>query len=529
MKRLISVLLTATIFVLLVSCQSTPDQPVVLQKDFEQMIEKGLEDSGETASPAAVVATDYSSLCEYYGVPKRFQTSINKGKLTINCDVQIELPDTTQLPMARVESGCFSQEQVYAFWNALVGDTPMYVYPEQVDKEYYQQKILEAKAELAAETNEAMKQGLQDRIDRMEKEYQNAPEHVELVSADGTLQTKEMREFNIKESLGEYTTLFAISAPYENGAMSFSVFNDVEDATGIYSGTDEQGNTFTLAPSSTATLSFKREGEEMNFSYYWQGRILSDVTEASLSGVAAADCELTTTPKQAREKTENFLKDMGLDDMAIDTVSLCSNHEKEYLAVAEGGYSSSSGPVSDEPERQAYVFRILRKQGGVRVESTHEMSQTTLEVAQGDEEVAVGKSWSYENMIVAVDDEGIVNVHWQGPLEVTQVLTENTAIKTWSEIQNVFEKMIVIKNAAYEETNMYTSVTIDITNVSLSLQRVMERDSYTTGVLVPVWNFYGTMTCEQTEGEPLLLQCGYTPFISINAIDGSVIDISKGY
>ena len=312
--------------------------------------------------------------------------------------------------------------------------------------------------------------------------------------------------------------------------MSFSVFNDVEDATGIYSGTDERGNTFTLAPSSTATLSFKREGEEMNFSYYWQGRILSDVTEASLSGVTAADCELTTTPKQAREKAENFLKDMGLDDMAIDAVSLCSNHEKEYLAVAEGGgYSSSSGPVSDEPERQAYVFRILRKQGGVRVESTHEMSQTTLEVAQGDEEVAVGKSWLYEYMIVAVDDDGIVNVYWQGPLEVTQVLTENTAIKPWSEIQNVFEKMIVIKNAAYEETNMYASVTIDITNVSLSLQRVMERDSYTTGVLVPVWNFYGTMTCEQTEGEPLLLQCGYTPFISINAIDGSVVDVNKGY
>ena len=163
------------------------------------------------------------------------------------------------------------------------------------------------------------------------------------------------------------------------------------------------------------------------------------------------------------------------------------------------------------------------------MESTHERSQTTLEVAQGDEEVAVGKSWSYEYMIVAVDDEGIVNVHWQGPLEVTQVLTENTAIKPWSEIQNVFEKMIVIKNAAYEETNMYTSVTIDITNVSLSLQRVMERDSYTTGVLVPVWNFYGTMTCEQTEGEPLLLQCGYTPFISINAIDGSVVDVNKGY
>ncbi len=531
MKRIfIFSLIIAMMLVFFTACKATPEDLVVAHKDFEQMIEKGLE-SAEPSQTQGPAPTTYAELCAFYGVPERFQMSINEGKLTINCDVEIELPDTAALPMARVKAGKFSQEQVFKFFRALCGDTPMYMMPEQPDKEYYQQEILRLQAKLAAETDENLKATLNSSVEFMQKEYEKAPDHNELVPADGTLQTKEMRENNIKESLGNYTALSATAAPFEEGDMSFYVFNDVENATGVYSGKDEQGNTYTLAPSSTARLGFSREDMNTNYSRYWQGQILSDVTEASLKGGAAADCDLTMTPEQARKDVESFLKDMGLDDMTIDTVSLCSNQKSEYMSVAAegGGYESVSGPAGDKPARQAYVFRILRQQDGVKVESTHEMSQTTLEMAQGEEDIAVGKEWSYEYMAVAVDDEGIANVYWQGPLEVTEVLTENTAIRSWSEIENVFEKMIVIKNATYQDIDTYTSVSIDITHASLSLQRVMERDSYTTGILVPVWNFYGITTYEQTEGEPLVLQCGYVPLISINAIDGSVIDVMKGY
>lgn len=520
-----------TALAMLAACQATPDEEVVAHKDFEQMIQKGLESAAPSQSEGPAPApTTYADLCAVYGVPERYKTSLNEGKLTVNCDVAAELPGTATLPMVRVKAGKFTQEQVYKFFKALCGDTPMYIMPLQMDKEYIQQEILEQQAKLTTETDENVKAGLNSTIESLQEDYEKAPDHNELISADGTLQTEEMREFNIKESLGNHTVLRATSAPFEEAAETFYVFNDVENATGIYSGKDEQGNTFTLAPSSVARLGFSRKGMDTDFSNYWQGYILSDVTEASLSGASAADCDLSATPQQAREKVESFLKDMGLDDMTIDTVSLCSNQKGQYMAATEGGgYSTVSGPPSDEPAKQAYVFRILRQQGGVKVESTHQSSQTTLEMAQGDGDIAVGKEWSYEYMTVAVDDEGIASVYWQGPLEVTETLTENTAIRPWSDIQDIFEKMIVIKNADYEDIDTYTSVTIDITRASLSLQRVMERDSYTTGLLVPVWNFYGTTTCVQTDADPLVLQCGYVPLISINAIDGSVVDVMKGY
>ena len=112
-----------------------------------------------------------------------------------------------------------------------------------------------------------MMQGL---IDYLENEYQDAPEHVDLVTADGTLSEKEMTEVSIEGSLGKYKALSATSVPFEENAVTFYVRNDVENPTGaVYSGRDEQGNYLTLAPSSTASLWFSREGERYDF--YWQG------------------------------------------------------------------------------------------------------------------------------------------------------------------------------------------------------------------------------------------------------------------
>jgi hypothetical protein len=518
MRRVYAIWLGIVLAVMLLAgCQATPDEPVVLQKDLEQMIEKGMAQS-ESATPMPDdTGLDYAALCAHYGVPERFETTITEGKLAISCDVAVELPQTIGLSMARVKSGGFTQEQVSAFWDALVGDTPMYMIPEQPDKEYYQQEILALQAQLAAETDERIISAMNYTIAFLEESYLSAPDHNELIPADDTLQTEEIHENNINESIGSHAYIRASSAPNEAGAMTFYVYNDAENTNaGVYSGRDEQGNTYTLAPSSRATLGFERNG--VDYSMYWN-EPFTDVTALSLSGGAADDCGLSATPAQARETVENFLAQMGIDDMMIDAAYLCEGRVYTAMNAAD---VSGPGP-------QAYVFRVLRQLDGAKVESTHSSSQTRMEMAAGEESIAVGKEWYYEYMFVAVDDEGIADMCWQAPLEVTEVLTENTAIRPWSEIESVFEKMLVIKNADYESIDSYKAVQIDVSHVSLSLQRVMERDSFTTGLLVPVWNFYGTTTLFEQEREPFVIESYYTPLISINAIDGSVVDVSMGY
>ncbi len=207
--------------------------------------------------------------------------------------------------------------------------------------------------------------------------------------------------------------------------------------------------------------------------------------------------------------------------MMIDLVCLYTNQRELPGEVIEHLQQTGREVPEDIPEKQAYVFRLLRQVGGVKVESTQQSSETSTDG------LSYGAQWYYERMTVAVDDEGIANVYWMAPLAITEVLTGNAVILPFSDIEDIFETMIVVKSDIFVSPTRRER--IDITHASLSLQRIMERDSYTTGLLVPVWNFYGTVTGWDDDGESHTNDLGFTPLISINAIDGSVIDVNSGY
>jgi hypothetical protein len=108
------------------------------------------------------------------------------------------------------------------------------------------------------------------------------------------------------------------------------------------------------------------------------------------------------------------------------------------------------------------------------------------------------------------------------------MLTMNTTILPWGDIEGVFEKMLPIKYTGYTKTY---NVRIDMTRISLSLQRMTEQDSFTTGLLVPVWNFYGMITLTDEQGNKRVSDAdmAYIPLLCVNAIDGSVINPIQGY
>ena len=100
---------------------------------------------------------------------------------------------------------------------------------------------------------------------------------------------------------------------------------------------------------------------------------------------------------------------------------------------------------------------------------------------------------------------------------------EKSTLKNFDEIKDIFEQMVVTMNAVNEEDARYGDVTINIDSVKLRYTRISEKDSFDTGLLVPVWDFIGTKTDQygnEVQGAILM---------SINAIDGSVIDRNLGY
>lgn len=131
--------------------------------------------------------------------------------------------------------------------------------------------------------------------------------------------------------------------------------------------------------------------------------------------------------------------------------------------------------------------------------------------------------WTAEDIAVFVNDDGIVGFDYMTPLTVTETVVEKSTLKNFDEIKDIFEQMVVTMNAVNEEDARYGDVTIDIDSVKLRYTRISEKDSFDTGLLVPVWDFIGTKTDQYgNEVHDAII-------MSVNAIDGTVIDKDLGY
>ena len=97
MKQAISIIAAMLAAVILFTgCQSTPEQPVVIGKDMEQMLEK----AQDTQAPA-----EAQTLAGQYGIPERWtqEWSGADGKLTLRVDAPITVPENA-MPVVKVLS-----------------------------------------------------------------------------------------------------------------------------------------------------------------------------------------------------------------------------------------------------------------------------------------------------------------------------------------------------------------------------------------------------------------------------------------
>ena len=71
---------------------------------------------------------------------------------------------------------------------------------------------------------------------------------------------------------------------------------------------------------------------------------------------------------------------------------------------------------------------------------------------------------------------------------------------------------------------------IKVDHIKFGLTRITEASKRDSGLLVPVWDFFGTSTqIIEVDGQTKEYPDGPIPILTINAIDGSVINRSLGY
>ena len=533
MKKVICIILIIFILTgILCGCQATPEEPIVIGKNQNTMIEKAKEKQEtekpqqETEEPEAEpeISAEELRLQEELGIPERYEKTIeDSDKLKLVIDAEVIVPNQGRFPITRVQGVNFSQEQVTSMYHAVCGEERMY--PAVLSKEMLEERIVDAQRKMATAATEEDKQFYKNHIAELKNEYSGAPAEVDITpSEDALLETLDVNVAGMPS--GEVTSV--VLGDRQIDGKEFTVENNVTykkqtDEQNVYE--DENGNVVVDSQDHVlnAYMRYNRCGYGKNMIYTDRLYRLGYVTEQSLNGEVYPKAKLQITPREARLIVEEFLEKAKLNDFMIDEVTLVSDtvnepeEEPVQGSIGYGGAETGKVSLADfySNETHAYLFKILRSVDGIGV--TFDYDST------GGSDESYAAEWFNEAIYIAVDDDGIRDVDWMAPLSVQETLVEDAALMSFDEICKIFEKMFYVKfEAQAAESGELTEYCI--TKARLSLMRINEKDRSGTGLLVPVWNFYGYTA----SGGGLPSEQEY-PKITINAVDGSIIDPIKGY
>ncbi|WP_062106734.1 DUF6034 family protein [Bacillus niameyensis] len=469
-KKLITSIITVTF---LAGCQATPENPVVIQKDTEQMVN------------VAKTNQNNKKLTEMLNAPATLQTSVTdkSGNVVVNANAEVVVPDVEGIPTVRVAKHPFTQEEANKILDYFIGDNEL-IDENSIFSTTYTEQLIQWKAELAQEKNEAKRDQLAMNIEKLE-EMGITETPKEVTSVAKTFEQDEMGGESIKgisHHNSNYNYIEIINNPAEN---NYRVFYSKE-----------------------------QKGYAISEGYYFNEGLKINFEKSGLDSAIMKQLTLSLTKEEAIELATDLISQLGIQDMVLSSFEMVS-----------GSATLQGGPV-DTQERKAYRLEYVRSINGIPITFTSNGVETDYETDNTTgEKVAVG--WPNETVHFIIDDTGIVEFSWLSPYELGETVTENTTVKSFADIQDVFEKMSLITHAYPGEDGAKT--TLDISKAQLGLMRINEKNNSDTALLIPVWDYFGTLTYDNEDDEPYIDTDLLNSRLTINAIDGSIINRRLGY
>lgn len=186
-------------------------------------------------------------------------------------------------------------------------------------------------------------------------------------------------------------------------------------------------------------------------------------------------------------------------------------------------YSSSYTMKKEDIQDAGYVFYFSRMMDGAPITFTDSYGGNL------EDHNSTLIPWSYERCEVVVGSAGIEKVEIYNPYHVEGIQTKNVKLMDFDSIIKIYEQMMEITNA--NMMDYYNKVVYHIRKVTLGYSRIYDPTvNSKTGILVPVWDFFGGYDSESVEyiskdsGEH-----SNQSFLTINAIDGTIINRDLGY
>lgn len=508
------------------ACQKNPDSSVVVNKDMDNLIEEAQNGENGTVN-----------IGEAVGNYDTYQTQLSDESLqvSVNVDAKVDIPQTDQLSIIRVNQMTITQDLVDNVVSELMGNETLYdgAVTQIQSREAIEAEIKSIQDEMNnltinetgwdEESLQTYINEYQSMIDSLQEEYENTPASIDWESykSDGQLHSvQELYNRDMEDSF--YSWEYSLNP---NGDVLYAVTNEeVSERKHFYVQNNAnygncmryvKGNIDMTGPYVVAIQSSDLEqvnyGED-GMGYIWAAEegpsasFLNAYEFESESDIKDVSSAPTTMPiEQAVDIADEFLSNVGIDGFEYYTGNI----------YGEACFYLDENNTDNVGYQNYYILQYMRNIDGAFV--------TFDSVAKSDEgwdgNDYVKNFWPVECIEFRINDDGIVGFYYNAPIETTETVVEQSAIKSFEEIQDTFEQMVLITNATSDEG---VNVNIDIDRVVLGYARISEADSYDTGLLVPVWDFKGTFTNDAN-------MTWYGSVLTINAIDGSIIDRSLGY
>ena len=145
------------------------------------------------------------------------------------------------------------------------------------------------------------------------------------------------------------------------------------------------------------------------------------------------------------------------------------------------------------------------------------------------------RAWMYEYITIDITEDGVKCFQWFSPHTEPVMLAEDSRLLPFNQVAEIFARMMMVKNNDVLYVNarngFSTTRNFRIGKVSLTIMRIRDRENFDEGMLLPVWDFCGTVQYEYDGWD----NYGFTGdheeriFLTINAVDGSIIDRDLGF
>lgn len=503
-------------------CRQTPENPLVIGKNTEKMLKMAMASQEKQGSLAEVL--DVTS--------DRYKTHLEdkSGNIKVTVDADVVLPDADGMTIMRVAAKPFSQDTVDKLIHTLFKDGALYD-PDSLS-ELTKTDIVKLLTQLKQKKAELEAQGMipeqsdsskgeaasgnggssgedvadtssgnqldqvNDAIKLYEQKLGTASDKKTYKEVSGKLEAQDisgMSEDRQSEYNGKLFEIAHVGQMNEAGGMS-----------SLFAVNNEKSNSYNI-------LYINRRDYEMTSGNYYSEKQWTQTAQKAGQTEADALVYPAIPADQARELADQFLDQIGVDYLD------CVNVEK----VIGGSSSEYAGGIRIGNLLKAYRLQYVRRINGAPV------TYTNVEGSWDDTDSSNIWTWDYERMTLIIDDSGIVEMVWSAPYELTGSVTGTTKMLAFPKIRDIFEKMIMVNNATYSEYGM----DLNVTEARLGLARITEQNHLKSGLLIPVWDFFGTAAYHYGNGESesYMESDSGKSYLTINAIDGSIIDRSAGY